>query len=148
MVSSDNRKAIYNFIKGDIAMPILDSTEIKSINIPTTNLQKTMKFYIDLGFETIFRIFNKDANEQVAFLRFKDIVIETNETLNVLEKLYPIKHISINTSNINNAFRKCKCRGYDFLDEEIQYLASGENKVSFFILIGPSKETIEIYQKL
>ena len=120
-------------------MPILDSTEIKSINIPTTNLQKTMKFYIDLGFETIFRIFNKDANEQVAFLRFKDIVIETNETLNVLEKLYPIKHISINTSNINKAFRKCKCGGYNFLDKEIQYLASGENKVIFFILIGPSK---------
>ena len=43
-----------------------------------------MKSYIDLGFETIFRTFNKDANEQVAFLRFKDIVIETNETLNVL----------------------------------------------------------------
>jgi len=129
-------------------MPILDSTEIKCINIPTANLQKTMKFYIDLGFETIFRTFNKDANEQVAFLRFKDIVIESNETLNVIGKLGSIKHISINISNINNAFRKCKCRGYDFLDEEVQYLSFGENEVSFFILIGPSKETIEIYQKL
>ncbi|MGV8979892.1 VOC family protein [Clostridium sp.] len=129
-------------------MPILDSTEIRCINIPTENLQKTMKFYIDLGFETIFRTFNKDANEQVAFLRFKDIVIESNETLNVLGKLGSIKHISINISNINNAFRKCKCRGYDFLVEELQYLSFGENEVSFFILIGPSKETIEIYQKL
>lgn len=129
-------------------MPILDSTEIKHINIPTTNLQKTMKFYIDLGFETIFRTFDKNANEQVAFLKFKDIVIETNETLNVLENLGSIKHFTINITNINNAFRKCKCRGYDFLDEEVQNLSFGENKVSFFILIGPSKETIEIYQGL
>ncbi|MBK5242439.1 MAG: glyoxalase [Clostridium sp.] len=107
-----------------------------------------MKFYIDLGFETIFRTFNKDANEQVAFLRFKDIVIETNETLNVLGKLGSTKHISINISNINIAFRKCKCRGYNFLVEGVQYISFGENKISFFILIGPSKETIEIYQKL
>ena len=69
-----------------MTMPILDSTEIKHIKLPTNNLQKTMKFYIDLGFETILRTFNKDANEQVAFLQFKDIIIETNETLNTLEK--------------------------------------------------------------
>jgi len=69
-------------------MPILDSTEIKHIKLPTSNLQKTMKFYIDLGFETIFRTFNKDANEQVAFLRFKDIVIETNENINVEDMIF------------------------------------------------------------
>ena len=68
-------------------MSILDSTEIKRIKFSTNNLQKTMKFYIDLGFETILRTFNKEANEQVAFLQFKDIVIETNETLITFGKI-------------------------------------------------------------
>ncbi|MBU3090873.1 hypothetical protein KPL35_02130 [Clostridium sp. CF011] len=77
-------------------MPILDSTEIKHIKISTINLQKTMKFYIDLGFKTILRTFNKEANEQVAFLRFKDIVIETNDTLNTKGKVDAIANISIN----------------------------------------------------
>ena len=129
-------------------MPILDSTEIKHIKISTINLQKTMKFYIDLGFETILRTFNKEANEQVAFLQFKDIVIETNETLNTKGKVGTIANISINISDIEKAFKICKCRGYNIIEDEVQCIFFGESKVSFFILKGPSEEKIEFYQKL
>jgi len=59
-----------------------------------------MKFYIDLGFEPILRTFNKQANEQVAFLQFKDIVIEINETLNVIGNVGTIDYISINIFDI------------------------------------------------
>ena len=72
----------------------------------------------------------------------------SNETLNTLRNVGPIIHISINISNIYKAFKNCKCRGYDFLDDEVQYLSFGENKVSFFVLLGPSKENVEIYQRL
>ena len=129
-------------------MPLLDSTEIKHIKISTINLQKTMKFYIDLGFETILRTFNKEANEQVALLQFKDIVIETNETLNSKGKVGKIDNILINISDIEKVFKICKCRGYDIIEDEVQYLFWGESRVNFFILKGPSGEKIEFYQKL
>ena len=120
----------------------------KYIKVTTTNLQKTMKFYLDLGFETILRTFNKKANEQVAYLQFKDIVIKTNENLNANGKLVAIDYISINSSDIEKTFKNCKNRGYDLIDDEIQYLSFGESRVRFFIVKGPSEERIEFYQKL
>lgn len=107
-----------------------------------------MKFYIDLGFETILRTFNKQANEQVAFLQFKDIVIEINETLNAKGKVGSIDYISINISDIEKAFKESKSRGYELLNDEVQYLRFGEKGIKFFTLRGPSKEKIELYQKL
>ncbi|SFC97826.1 VOC family protein [Clostridium uliginosum] len=125
-----------------------DLTGIAHIVIPTTNLQKTIKFYLDLGFETILKTFNIEANEQVAFLQFKDIIIQTNETLNAKEKIQAIDHMSINISDIEKAFKEAKTRGYDLLDDEVQYRHFCKNEVKFFTLIGPSNEKIEFYQKL
>jgi len=129
-------------------MPILDNREVKHIKIPTSNLKRAMKFYIDLGFETTLRTFNKEANEQVVFLQFKDIVIETNETLNAKTKLGKTNNVSINISDIEKTFKKCKCSGYDIIGDEIQYLSFEENEIRFFILNGPSEEKIEFYQKI
>jgi lactoylglutathione lyase len=112
-------------------MLILDSTEIKHIKLPTTNLQKTMKFYIYWGFETILRTFNKEVNEQMAFLQFKDIVIETNENLNTVKNASSINHISINIFDINKAFKSYKRRNYNFLNDEVKYLSFWGNGVSF-----------------
>jgi len=130
-------------------MSILDETTGSAhIGIPTANLQKTIKFYADLGFETLLKTFNKEKNEQVAFLRFKDIIIESNETLNTRGKVGAIDHISINTSDIEKVFIEAKNRGYDLLDDEIQYLPFGEKGIKFFTLRGPSQEKIKFCQKL
>jgi len=107
-----------------------------------------MIFYLDLGFETILRTFNKQANEQVAFLQFKDIVIKINETLNAKGKVGTINYISINIFDIEKAFKESKIRGYDLLNDEVQYLHFGGKGIKFFTLRGPSEEKIELYQKL
>ena len=64
-------------------MSVLESEFIK---ISTTDLQKTMKFYLNLGFETILKTFDRNANEQVAYLQFKNIIIKSNENLNVKDR--------------------------------------------------------------
>lgn len=130
-------------------MPILDeATGSVHIGIQTSNLQKTIKFYADLGFETILKTFNIKVNEQVAFLQFKDIVIEANETLHAKEKVGVIDHISINISDIERVFKEVKSRGYDLVDDEIQYLPFWEKGVKFFTVRGPSEEKIKFCQKL
>lgn len=125
-------------------MSVLESEFIK---ISTTDLQKTMKFYLNLGFETILKTFDRNANEQVAYLQFKNIIIKSNENLNVNEKL-GIIDISINTSDIEKTFKNCKNRGYDISDDEIQDLSFGGTRVKFFSVRGLSEEKIEFYQKL
>jgi len=130
-------------------MSLLDQTTgIAHIGIPTTNLQKTIRFYADLGFETILKAFNTEVNEQVAFLQFRDIVIVANETLNLKREVGAIDHIAINISDIEKLFKEAKNRGYDLLDNEIQYLPFGEKGVKFFTVRGPSKEKIKFCQIL
>jgi len=67
----------------------------------------------------------------MAFLQFKDIVIETNKNLNTVKNASSINRISINIFDINKAFKSCKRRGYNFLNDEVKYLSFGENGVSF-----------------
>ena len=55
------------------------TTGIQHIGIPTNDLEKTIDFYQKLGFEVTLRTINKEANEQVAFLKLKTLVIETYE---------------------------------------------------------------------
>ena len=129
-------------------MPILDKKELKHIKIPTMNLKKTMKFFIDLGFETTLRTFNKEANEQIVFLQFKDIIIETNETLDTKTKFRKIDNISINIVDIEKTLKKCKRFGYDIIEDGIQTLSIDGNEIMYFTLKGPSEEKIEFYQTL
>ena len=130
-------------------MSILDeTTEIAYIGIQTSNLQKTIKFYADLGFKTILKTFNMVLNEQVAFLQFKDIVIEANETLKIKGEVGAIDHISIHISDIETVFKEVKSRGYDLLDDEVQYLPFLGKGIKFFTVRGPSKEKIKFCQRL
>ena len=53
------------------------STGIQHIGIPTNDIEKTIAFYKELGFETALQTINKEADEKVAFLKLKTLVIET-----------------------------------------------------------------------
>lgn len=145
---TDNYAIFVILLGGGIKIRILDKSTKIIYKILTTNFKKTMIFYLDLGFETILRTFNKQANEQVAFLQFKDIVIKINETLNAKGKVGTINYISINIFDIEKAFKESKIRGYDLLNDEVQYLHLGGKGIKFFTLRGPSEEKIELYQKL
>ena len=50
-------------------------TGIQHIGIPTDDLEKTIAFYTGLGFEIALRTVNRAADEQVAFLRLKNLTV-------------------------------------------------------------------------
>jgi len=123
-------------------------TGIQHVGIPTDDIEKTIAFYCGLGFQVAFRTINKSANEQVAFLRLKNLTIETYETHCASNKAGAVDHIALDVSDINAVFQEIKAGGYLMLDKEIQFLPFWENGVRFFTIEGPNAEKIEFSQML
>jgi lactoylglutathione lyase len=123
-------------------------TGIQHVGIPTDDIEKTIAFYCGLGFQVAFRTINKSANEQVAFLRLKNLTIETYETHCASNKAGAVDHIALDVSDIDAAFQEIKAGGYFMLDKEIQFLPFWENGVRFFTIEGPNAEKIEFSQML
>lgn len=123
-------------------------TGIQHIGIPTNDIEKTITFYTGLGFEVAFRTINEAANEQVAFLRLKNLTIETYENHCASNKAGAIDHIALDVCDIEATFQLVKDAGYSLLDTEIQFLPFWTNGVRFFTIEGPNAEKIEFSQML
>ena len=124
------------------------ATGLAHIGIPTVDIRKSIEFYKGLEFEIILETFNESAKEKVAFLQFKNIIIETYETAKTKGKVGAIDHIAIDVNDIEAAYKEVKSKGYHVIDDKIQYLPFWENGVKFFTIKGPSKEKIEYIEKL
>lgn len=124
------------------------ATGIQHIGIPTDDIEKTVAFYAGLGFETLLRTKNEEANEPVAFLRLKNLTIETYETRTATNRAGAVDHMALNVTNIDEAFRTAKTEGYSLLDSRVQFLPFWENGVKFFTIKGPNAEKIEFIQML
>jgi catechol 2,3-dioxygenase-like lactoylglutathione lyase family enzyme len=123
-------------------------TGIQHIGIPTNDIEKTIAFYCGLGFEVALRTINQSANEQVAFLRLKNLTIETYENHCASNKAGAIDHIALDVSDVEAVFQVVKAGGYSLLDKEIQFLPFWRNGVKFFTIQGPNAEKIEFSQML
>ena len=76
------------------------STGIQHIGIPTNDIEKTIAFYKELGFETALQTINKEADEKVAFLKLKTLVIETYENKAAKFESGAIDHVAIDVNDI------------------------------------------------
>ena len=121
---------------------------IQHIGIPTDDIEKTVAFYTGLGFETVLRTKNEAAGEPVAFLRLKNLTIETYETHTAKNQAGAIDHIALNVADIDRTFQAAKAEGYFLLDKEVQFLPFWEHGVRFFTIEGPNAEKIEFSQML
>jgi len=123
-------------------------TGIQHIGIPTDDIEKTISFYCGLGFKITLRTINESANEQVAFLRLKNLTIEAYETHCASNKAGAVDHIALNVSDIDTVFQEVKAGGYCLLDNEVQFLPFWEDGVRFFTIQGPNAEKIEFSEML
>lgn len=123
-------------------------TGVQHVGIPTNDIEKTVSFYTGLGFEVALRTVNQSANEQVAFLRLKNLTIETYENHTAAGKAGAIDHIALDVSDIDSVFQMVQKKGYSLLDTEIQFLPFWKNGVRFFTIEGPNQEKIEFSQML
>lgn len=120
-------------------------TGIQHIGIPTNDIEQTISFYRQLGFEIALQ--TQNGEEAVAFLQMQNLVIETYENQSAAMQSGAIDHIAIDVKNIDSLFETVKEKGFHLLDEQVNSLPFWENGVKFFTLLGPNKEKIEFCEK-
>lgn len=121
------------------------ATGIQHIGIPTNDIQETVSFYLSLGFSVAFSANNQ--GEEVRFLQFKNLMIETYQNGKATLSSGAIDHIAIDVTNIDELFEYIKAAGYTMVDQQVNSLPFWEKGVRFFTILGPNKEKIEFCQK-
>lgn len=121
-------------------------TGVQHIGIPTNNLDETIRFYEQLGFNVALK--TQNGEEAVAFLQLHNLVIETYENRSAVMQAGAIDHIAIDVKEIDALFETVKAKGFHLLDNRVNALPFWENGVRFFTILGPNKEKIEFCERL
>jgi len=122
-------------------------TGIQHVGIPSIDLDATIAFYKSLGF-TQAGLFPNGEN-RCAFMRLGNLTIETWEGDPTNPTAGAINHISLNTTDVDQAFAAAKEQGLTLVNDEIQSISSFWNHgIRFFNILGPNQETIEFCQIL
>ena len=124
------------------------STGIQHIGIPTNDIEKTIAFYKELGFETALQTINKEADEKVAFLKLKTLVIETYENKAAKFESGAIDHVAVNVNDIEEVYQYISEKKLNTTNDTIHFLPFWKNGVRFFTIEGPNMEKIEFSQYL
>ena len=124
------------------------STGIQHIGIPTNDIEKTIAFYMELGFETALQTINKEADEKVAFLKLKTLVIETYENKAAKFESGAIDHVAIDVNDIEEVYQYISEKKLNTTNDTIHFLPFWKNGVRFFTIEGPNMEKIEFSQYL
>lgn len=120
---------------------------IQHVGIPAVNLDDTMAFYDKLGFD-VAGLFD-NAGNRCAFLQLGNLIIETWEGDPTAQVDGAINHISLNTTDIESAFKAVKELGATLLDDQIQSIPTfWAHGIRFFNIQGPNHEKIEFCEKL
>lgn len=123
------------------------TTGVQHIGIPTNDITATIAFYQALGFEMAF--FTVNGAEKVAFLRLRNLVIETYENHLARMASGAIDHIAIDVKHIDELYEQMKSAGcYTLLDSQVNGLPFWQHGVKFFTIEGPNKEKIEFCEML
>lgn len=123
-------------------------TGIQHLGLPTNDLEATIAFYEGLGFEVAHRAVDPGADVPVAFLRYKNVTIETYENKQAAMENGAWNHMALDVADIEAAYEQAKEDGLTIIEDEIQFLPFWENGVKFFNVVGPNKEVVEFSQVL
>ena len=121
---------------------------IAHIGIPTNDMDRTIEFYKQIGFDLIMETVNEAANERVSFLRAKSLVIETYENKQAVMADGAIDHIAVDVDDIEAVYQFLTENEFEITTLGIEFLPFWENGVKFCKIAGPNRESIEFCQRL
>ena len=122
-------------------------SNIQHIGIPTRKYEESLAFYRQLGF-TEKMVTQQPNGLPVAFYELGNMVMEVYESADAIERAGAIDHITIDCSDIEQAYSFAVNENMTIVSEGIEALPYWENGIRFFKVEGPNKETIEICQIL
>lgn len=121
-------------------------TGVQHIGIPTNDMDATVRFYEQLGFNIALEVMN--GEERVVFLELQNLVIEAYQNNKAAMKPGAIDHIAIDVKQIDGLYKQIKSAGLDVLDAQVNSLPFWKNGIKYFTILGPNKEKIEFCEKL
>ena len=124
------------------------ATGIQHVGIPTNDMEATVSFYHQLGFETAFETINEETDEKVVFLKLYNLVVEAYENHQAKMKSGAIDHVAIDVKNIEETWKFVSEAGLNTTKDTIHSLPFWDNGVKFFTIEGPNQERIEFSQYL
>lgn len=120
---------------------------VQHIGLPTMDMEKTVAFYDQLGFEIAFETVLEDK-VRVVFFELKNLVIEAYEVEESAMAYGAIDHIAIDVTDIDAVYAEICEMGLNNLNDKVNGLPFLENGVKFFTIEGPNKERVEFGQIL
>ncbi len=120
---------------------------LQHIGLPTTDMEKTVAFYEQLGFEIAFETV-LDDEIRVVFFELKNLVIEAYEVEESAMAYGAIDHIAIDVTDIDVVYAEICEMGLNNLNDKVNGLPFWEKGVKFFTIEGPNKERVEFGQIL
>lgn len=124
------------------------ATGLQHIGIPTKDLEKTTKFYQELGFEIAHSAYLEDKDQHVNFLKLGNLCLETYEEKDSAMCYGAIEHVAIDVTDIYAVYDMVCQKGLNTLNDQINELPFWANGVKFFTIEGPNKEKVEFSQYL
>lgn len=119
---------------------------IQHLGLPVKDMEQTLKFYRDLGFEEVSSTINNRS--RVVFVKQRNLIIEIYEEKKTTGKPGAIDHMTLDVTDIEKTFEIVRALGYKMLDTEIQFLPFWEHGVKFFTIMGLNGEKVEFSQML
>ncbi|MBL7113603.1 MAG: VOC family protein [Bacteroidales bacterium] len=127
---------------------------IQHLGVPVTNLESSVRFYQDLGFERIMsaEVTEGDDAIQVAMMKHDNVIIElyqlTGEEREALKNRSDghIDHIAFSVKDIDQAFEELTSAGFETIEDKPVFLDFWENGCRYFAIRGPDGEKLEFNQ--
>ena len=119
---------------------------IQHIGVPTKDIEKTVEFYENLGFEKVYEK-TKDS-KHTAFMKLGDAMIEVYASEIDTMMFGSVDHIALNVDDIEAINKEVTELGYEALEGGIITLPFWKNGSKFFSIAGPNNEKIEFNQIL
>ena len=121
---------------------------ISHIGIPCENLQKSMKFYQELGFDVQAHKNNLDGFN-VAMMQAGSCIVELYQSVNKVdspEKNGMIDHIALKCEDVEKVYVKCLEMGKTIITDIEETKIYSPAICRYFYILGPDGERIELIQ--
>ena len=124
------------------------TTGIHHVGIPTGDIDASVAFYESLGFKIVHET-TLNEKARVVYLEKNGHIIETYESESPAGATGAIDHVTVGVTDIEAAFEIAKQNGYTITTgDEIIFLPFWDKGIRLIMLEGPSKELVELMQRL
>ena len=138
-------------------MTIKDNvTGFQHLGLPVTNLEKSKRFYAQLGFTEVMAttLPAEGAEILVCMMTLGSFMLELyqldgHELAEIADRFDGhIDHLALDVNNIEATFEAVRAAGLDSIEGAPAYLPFWEKGIRYFVVRGPDGEKVEFCERI